>query len=429
MTTDDQLTSQEIAARAHDITVCLERASVPEFDELTKLGMAVRLALHLRGVPAVAYSVLRDVAVHMLDFSAAAVRPVLLLLEEAEFVRLQTQGNTINTVIPTVPYYEALFSDLGEASSVNAFSEPETLTLQLVHRLAGSPMLVDHAHELGADKHLLQRVIDIGSQGSFIIVQRARGRSVLLSPTYFPENGQAYADLVAASGSERVKKILGLLRSNQGWPLVKLINDRELAGVRLDEKDIAAVKVLAGEGFIPPPAIRTSHAGTNHFLFGPRPGPTRLPPFKRPVYEAAMALVAAFRQGQLLPARYAIHSPQALLRSFKEKGYISANTEALEQYRQVATLRVGRLENTATGWAKLTLIDLPENIEAVDLAIDLLSSSEPSVMPDEEVVLSLRKGEKYVESLIGRKRIVEDKVVAIDDESRAAIDSFLLRAR
>jgi len=50
-------------------------------------------------------------------------------------------------------------------------------------------------------------------------------------------------------------------------------------------------------------------------------------------------------------------------------------------------------------------------------------------VPDEEVVLSLRKGEKYLESLIGRKRILEDKVVDIGEESRAAIDSFLLRAR
>lgn len=77
MANEDQLTPQEIAVRAHDITVCLERTSVPEFDELTKLGMAVRLALHLRGVPAVSYSLLREVAVHLLDFPAAAVRPVL----------------------------------------------------------------------------------------------------------------------------------------------------------------------------------------------------------------------------------------------------------------------------------------------------------------------------------------------------------------
>jgi hypothetical protein len=38
------------------------------------------------------------------------------------------------------------------------------------------------------------------------------------------------------------------------------------------------------------------------------------------------------------------------------------------------------------------------------------------VAPDENIVLSLRQGEQYVESLIGRKTIVQDKVVSLDEE-------------
>src|SRR5262249_48386690 len=163
---------------------------------------------------------------------------------------------------------------------------------------------------------------------------------------------------------------------------------------------LAVIKMLAGEGFVPPPAIQTKHSGINHFLFGPRPGSTRLPSIKRPIYEAAMALVAAVRQGQLLPARFAIRSPRALLRSFREKKELRANTEAVEQYRQVAALRVGRLEITGGEWAKLVLIDLPENVEAVDMAIELISGSEPQVSPSDEIILSLQQGEKYIESLI-----------------------------
>jgi hypothetical protein len=425
----EQLSAQELAVRAHDITVCLERVSVPDFDELTKLGMAVRLALHLRGVPAVSYTLLREVAVHLLDFSSSAVRPVIELLAEAEFVRLDTEGKTIKTVIPDIPFYEKLFSNLGEVSGNNNFSEPEALTLLLVHRLASSPMLAEHAYDFGAEKLLVDRILNIGTEGSFIISQRARGRSVLLSPTYFPENSQAYADLVSMGGSQRVRKVLDLLRMNQGWPLAKLMKDKEIASIRLDDKDIGIIRMMAGEGFIPPPAIATSHAGTNHFLFGPRPGLTQLPSYKRPVYEAAMALVAAVRQGQLLPAEFAIRWPQALLRSLKEKGFINANTEAIEQYRQVAALRVGRLETIGSGWARLVLIDLPENIEAVNMAMELISGSEPPVSPNEDIILSLRKGEQYVESLVGRKRIVQDNVVPQDEESKAAIESFLLRGR
>jgi hypothetical protein len=286
-----------------------------------------------------------------------------------------------------------------------------------------------HVYQLGADKQLADRIIEIGSQGSFIVNQRARGKTVLISPTYFPENNAAYADLVASRGAQRVKKILDLLKAHQGWPLSRILREREIAGFTLDDADIAVLQMLASEGFVPPPAIETKHAGTNYFLFGPRPGGMRISALKRPVYEAAMALVAAVRQGQLLPARYGIRSPVAVLRSFRDKGYISATTEAIEQYRQVAALRVGRLEKTSTGWARLVLIDLPENIEAVDLAINLISGEEPPITAREDVVLSIRKGEKYVESLIGRKRLQEDKVVEPDPESAAAIESFLLRGR
>lgn len=142
-----------------------------------------------------------------------------------------------------------------------------------------------------------------------------------------------------------------------------------------------------------------------------------------------MSLVAAVRQGQLLPAQFAIHSPQALLVSLRDKGFLRASTEATEQYRQVAALRVGRLENAGSGWSRFVLIDRPENKEAVDMAIGLMSGSEPTVTPNDDIILSLRQGEKYVESLIGRKRVLQDTVVPIDEESRAAIDSFLLRGK
>jgi len=142
-----------------------------------------------------------------------------------------------------------------------------------------------------------------------------------------------------------------------------------------------------------------------------------------------MALVAAVRQGQMLPAQYAITWPKALLESFRDKKYLRATTEAVEQYRQVATLKVGKLERVGSDWARLTLIDRPENLEALDMAIEMVSGYEPRISSKDDIVLALRKGEKYVESLIGRKRIIEEKTVRVDEETKSAIDSFLLRGR
>ena len=426
-----EISSSDLAIRAHDITVCLERSTVPEFDFISLLGMATRLALHLRGVPAVSYNTIKNVAVYYLDFpSTTVVVPVLKLLADAEFVKLDTEGHTIKTIIPDIPYYGELFSTLGEcAKNQSPISEPELLTLYLMNRLASSPLLIDHVYQSGADKRLVDRVVTIGSSANFIISRRARGRSILLSPTYFPENANAYTDLVAASGSERVRKVLELLKLNQGWPLSKIETDKSIGQIPIEDADIRVAKMLAGEGFIPPPAIETTHAGINMFLFGPRPGKTYLSPEKRQVYETSMAIVAAVRQGQLLPARIAIHSPKALLSSFRDKGFLNANTEAMEQYRQIAALRVGRLENTGNGWAILRLIDLPENLEALNMAIDMVSGVEPQVSTSDDIVISLKKGEKYLESLIGRKRILENKPLAIDEDTKMAIESFLLRGR
>jgi len=431
MFSSEKLTTADLAIRAYDITVCLERTTVPEFDFISLLGMATRLALHLRGVQAVNYSTIRDVAVYYLDFpSSTVVKPVLELLAEAEFVKLVTEGLTIKTVIPDIPFYEDLFINLGiVANNQRRMSEPEYLTLSLMKKLSASPILIDQVYQLGAEKKLVDRVIDIGNEGNYIINRRARGKNVLLSPTYFPENVNAYSDLVAASGGDKLKRVLELLKENQGWPL-KIIEVEKLIGqTPVNDTEIIVAKMLAGEGFLPPPAIETTHAGINSFLFGPRPGKTKLPPEKRPIYEAAMALVASVRQGQLLPAKYAIRSPIALLSSFRDKGYLRANTEAIEQYYQVAALRVGKIIKLDNNWGELHLIDLPENREAVDMAITMVSGAEPQVNTREDIILSLRQGEKYVESLIGRKRILENKPVEIDEETQEAIDTFLLRGR
>jgi len=420
---------KEIAIRAHDISVSMENASVPEYDLLSIIGMAVRLSLHLRGVPAISYDVVRQVAVYLLDIPSVAIKTILEFLAEAEFIRLITEGKTIKTIIPEIPFYSDIFDDLGTLAQDGHFNEPELLTLSLVLRLSQSPIPQDHAYRLGADKDLVDKVIDIGTQGSFIVSTRARGKNILLSPTYFPENNDAYSDLVAGHSAGRVSKVLDLLKKYQGWPLSLIEKENKVGEEPIDYKDIAVLKKLAGDGFIPPPAIETTHSGINYFVFGPRPGLGRIHPSERPIYESAMALVAAVRQGQLLPDRFSIKDPVALLGALKSRGFIKANTEALEQYKQVAALRVGKLEEIKPGWEQLTLIDRPENIKAVDLAIDMVSGEISHPKSDDEILIALRKGEKYIESLVGRKRIKEEKKISVDEATQQTLDEFLLRGR
>src|SRR5262249_54479507 len=135
----------------------------------------------------------------------------------------------------------------------------------------------------------------------------------------------------------------------------------------------------------------------------------------------------AVRQGQLLPRAYRVRMPLRLLQSFREKKFLRANTEAMEQYRELVVQRLGRLVPAGSGFHRLELIDTLEYLEAVDLAIHLLEGTEPMPAVDEEVVLALQKGHEYIESLIARQQLVRLGTVQLDPEKQRAIEDFLLR--
>ena len=169
----------EVAARSHDIHTGLDLAEVPEFENLRAVGMAVRLALHIRGLPSIDYQTLRLVATHILRMPSLAVRGIVELLAQVEFVKLQTEGTTIKAVVPNVPYYETLYSTLGTYATDADFNEAEQLSIQLLCHLSRAPEKLDTLRSmLGAENKLLTRAIDVGKAGAYVRVHRRRGRDV-----------------------------------------------------------------------------------------------------------------------------------------------------------------------------------------------------------------------------------------------------------
>jgi hypothetical protein len=275
---------------------------------------------------------------------------------------------------------------------------------------------------------VLDRTLQVGKEGGYLIGRRARGRDMLLSPVYFPEHGEAFADLAAGAGSGTVARVISILAKNQGWPLRLITETGRIGETPLTPKEVSVVAELAKEGFSPPPMITTTHAGSNHFIFGPKPGIPNLPPQKRHIYETAMALVAAVRQGQLLPEKVRIRMPVALLQALKERKWLRANTEAFEQYRKLVVLRLGHLVPAGSaGWYRFELIDTPENLEAVDMALLLVRGEQPPPVANEEVAIALQKGQQYVESLVSRQTLVKESTVSCDPGIRREIDNLLYK--
>lgn len=420
----------ETAARCHEIQVCLGRTDVPEFESVLEIGMAVRLALHLRGLPLIKYDVVRLVSVHYLDIAAMAVQRVVHLLAEVEFVKLQTEGKTIRSVLPTVPYYEDLYAGLGQfATNERTFTGAEALSLELVRRLARAPDNVDDLrNDLGADAKLFTRTLHVGEQGAFLVRRRSRGRDILLSPTYFSENADTFADLVAASGAATVQRALSAVRGLQGMPL-SLVESGVLKvnGQQLPPEELRILRRLAEDGAVKPPSIRTAHAGNQYYLFTPTPSGAALPATKRDVYERAMNLVAAVRQGQFLAKKYRIRSPGAVLYTLQRDGRLGrATTEATEQYQNLVRHRVARLVPKGNGFAELELIDTPENHEALRIALELVDAGAATgVEIDEEARRALQMDQQYLESLAGSAELRRREVVALSPDEQYELDMVL----
>ena len=424
-------TPDEIAARAHEIQTGLGMTEVPEFDNLRAVGMAVKLALHIQGLPALNYDTLRLVSTHLLSIPAVAVRRIVKLLAEIDFVKLQTTGKTIKVAVPNVPYYQTLYKTLGEYGSAEGFNEAEQLSVELLCRLAKSPENIDTLRSsLGAEKSLLDRSFAVGKAGSYLRVHRARGRDIALSPTYFSENADLYADIVAGVGATEIRRVLSSLRQMQGIPLAILSKQKEIAGNKISSADINMLKRLAQDGAVKPPSISTTHSGNNYFLFTPTPSGAALAPTKREIYERAMAVVSAVRQGQFLAKEFAIRSPGAVLYKLKTELMLSrATTEATQQYKKLALMRVAQLLPVGNGYSELRIIDTPENREALSIAYDLVNAGVASgTEVDEATRELLQKDHTYVESLVASGELSKHEKIELSPEQNQQLEFILLRS-
>lgn len=419
-----------IVVRCDEIQTSLGGKDVPEFETVTELGMAVRLSLQIRGLPLIDYDTFKLVAMHYFGVPVLAVERIARLLAEVEFVRLQTQGSTIKGVLPTVPYYDELYEQLGQlASTQRTLNEAEQLAIHIVDKLAQSPENVDRLrNSTGAEKKLFDRGLDIGVKGQFLVQRRHRGRNILLNPVYFSENADLFADAVAQSGADSVQQVIEAVRAAQGWPLALIERAAKIEQISITPAQVQLLKRLAQDGAVKPPMIETPHAGKNYFMFTPTPTGAALSPGKRDIYERAMAIVAAVRQGQLLPRAYAIRSPGALLYVLRRDLKIGASSEATHQYKTLTHLRVGRLIATGGGFSEFHINETPENLEALDVAYSLVSGKQPQGMGvDEDARKALQESQNYVESLVASGEMRARETVKLSEDQEEQLEMLFMR--
>ncbi len=427
-----KLGSAITAARCHEVQTTLGQRDVPEFDQLVLIGMAVRVALHIRGLPLIEYEILKLVCNHYLDIPSTVLPRILALLSEIEFVYLTTKRKTIKSVLPNVPYYDDLYRGVGDYIDTEAsFTEQEQLALAIVNRLAAAPDNSDRLQAaLGADQKLYRRNIQIGLEGGFLVVRRHRGRDIIINPVYFSENAEIFADHVAATNSADVAQLLSTLKQHQGWPLELIKANARIDRIDIKPDQLILLERLAQEGMIKPPAIATTYSGKNHFLFTPTPTAANLSPLKREIHERAMAIVSAVRQGQLLPQQYSIRSPAAVISALRRNLRLSrATTEFSQQYKSLVRLRIGQLIHVGNDYYEFRIIDTEENKEALDMAYSLVTTGEyEGLEVDDEARRALLQSDPdYVESLVAAEHLRQRESVSLTEEQEYQLSNLLLK--
>lgn len=418
-------------ARCHEIQLAIRDKEVSRFESIPEIGMAVQLALHIRGLPIIEYEILKLVASTMLGIPRLVVDRIVDLLAEIEFVRVQRDGSRIKAVLPTVPFFDDVYERLGEyMQSVACLDEFETLTLEIVDRLATAPDNADSlAGKIGTDRKSFDASIEIGTKGSFLFSRRSRAKTILLNPTYFSENAEVFADHVAKCGASSVQKTLKLIQSAQGWPLSLIEKTGEISGTKINAEDILLLKRLAQDGMVKPPTISTTHAGESTFIFTPTPGVVNISPLKREQYECALAVVSAVRQGQLLPNRYRIRSPDAVLYKLKTELQLNPTTDYTEQYQNLVHLRVAQLVKLPGGYQQLRVIDTPDNREALKIAHQLVQGETPTGLSvDNDAMKAMSGQQDFVESLVSSRILRDRETITLSGESAYELDQLLLGA-
>jgi hypothetical protein len=416
-------------ARCHEIQLAIRDKEIPRFESIPEIGMAVQLALHIRGLPIIDYERLKMVAAALLGIPRLAVDRIVELLAEIEFVKVQRDGKRIKAVLPTVPYFEGLYEKLGEyLETTSKPDEFETLTLEIVNRLASSPQNTDSlASAVGTDRKSFDESIEIGKKGSFLIGRRSRSKDILLNPTYFSENAALFADHVAKSGASSIQRTLRLIQDAQGWPLPIIEKTGEINGTKIRPEDIQLLKRLAQDGIVKPPTISTTHAGDTAFMFTPTPGFVNISPLKREQYERALAIVSAVRQGQLLPNIYKIRSPGAVLHTLMNNLQLSPTSDYAEQYRNLVYLRIAQLIELPNNFRQLRIIDTPENRESLKTAYSLVQGqSTPNLVVDSDALKAMTGPQEFIESLVSSRNMRERETVVLGEETKFELSQLLL---
>lgn len=372
----------KIGLRSQDIQTSVQDVDLGALSSETKnirlIGMAERLAIHIRGTDVIDDYKKVEYIASQFGIDSLLLPTVLEVLQELEWVRVDRKGTKINKIEESVPYFRDIYSTAGEYFNNSNPSEIEKATIAVCDSLALSPLTEEEIRKkLGLDDKAYRMVLDIGKSGKFIeeYISPKTKETVLYSPLYWIENPhklQTMYNLIKNFGGDRVYEVLKNIREYQGLPLMDEILKSDYDTLSEDNKIIAeAIR----RGIILAPEIN-SFRGKKNFAFIPQIG---IPFEEKIILEKAMAILACIRYGEHFGLITRIKYPEAILDSLLSLPYrIGPHTEIRMQYAILVGRGVGKIfpDRLTKDRYYFELIPTEENKKAVKLAKDLLKVGE-----------------------------------------------------
>lgn len=368
-----KLDPHQIGLRVQDIQTGLQDIELRGvatglMDDTRLVGMAARLAIHIRGAEIIEDYDRLTVVASELGIDSLILPNVLHALQEVEFATLEGKPPDLK-VYEDVPYFKDIYEELGTLWESRAPSELQQASVEILQDLAMSPTSEEALRKDYPLEELPWSLIkDIGGAGGYIKTYQSSidNADVVYSPLFWEENPKAMLDLLKTFPAKEIADAIKEVQLYQGYPIPNL---REGETSRKDQIILEAMQ----RGLLPTPAVE-SFRGKRYFAFTPYAGGVSLAPEEKAILNKARIILSCVRYGEHFGTITKIRDPEAILHALQTRGRIGPHTEIGKQYALLAVRGIGRIvrdtQISSRYW--LEIIDTPENRKAFVLAKDIL---------------------------------------------------------
>ncbi|WP_251640168.1 hypothetical protein [Paenibacillus illinoisensis] len=326
-------------------------------------GMAGQIISTIHGMDVVNYEKFETIAAHQYGIDSMWLERALNVLQECDLVSVEGKINQPESIHVKSKYLKSNYAVLSEHLIEDLGArELELSTIDILQTLALTPLTTsDIKDKYNLDSDAVLRLKFFGQESQLLqFTQLDPQNEIISTPMYWDENATAAQEIITQFSSAAFVQAMERIKNYQGTPTDISSNN-------------PIFNALVTKAILPTPIVKMN--GVDHpFLFTPY----NTKPEEKIVLEKARDILACVRCGQHF-ATYPINNPLYILRTLRSQtdGYrLRPTTVAKEQYFLLASKGIGMLDSTGNGWYSFRLIDTPENLRAVNLAIELLSYGE-----------------------------------------------------